>query len=457
MISSLSSQVVGALPLSLLYEENFSVDDSQLSRELELVLLPFLQFIQWLHAGMRDGARFVQFEGDTNIIKDATIVEVKEMREFCIIGIRKEHRIGNWTIMLVYGDTRDESTRKLNAQMTGEKVASAREIREASRRSIETHITQYNQDRANVAPAVQVEMEADSVNRQVTAPVDLPVAPIAPAAPAMETLIVPTKVPNTDERSLLLANYASPQPDFFGLMSNPQIPQHEVNQQFHQNTFLEDMVKQLIDSQQQLRQLFEEIRQIDFEIPGLKDLETQLIQCNVKLQNMTDEEELCSTQPIFNLKEDVSVDTLKILKVNEVTQVEDYWRETSEEREVFQIEPKIFIALNEGENKMKIDVISDKSEKPQIESEEDQPLVLVQPPTLPCIFGTPYKGVKVREHSQIFYTADTFVLDDPDATNSFMLEVPNELLNLKEGVHVSLPKYIDAPFVVDISKGEGIT
>ncbi|KAK9127981.1 hypothetical protein Syun_016778 [Stephania yunnanensis] len=113
--------------------------------------------------------------------------------------------------------------------------------------------------------------------------------------------------------------------------------------------------------------------------------------------------------------------------------------------------------VNEGENEMKIDVISDKAEKPQIESEEDQPLVLVQPTTLSCTFGTPYKGVKVRERSHIFYTADTFLLDDPDATNSFVLEVPNELLNLKEGVHASLPKYIHATFVVDISKGEGIT
>ncbi|KAK9147840.1 hypothetical protein Scep_006597 [Stephania cephalantha] len=140
---------------------------------------------------------------------------------------------------------------------------------------------------------------------------------------------------------------------------------------------------------------------------GLKDLETQLIQYNVRLQNMSDEEELCSTQPIFNQKEDVSVDTLKNFEVNEVTQVEDYLRETSEECEVFQIEPDIVIALNEGENEMKTDVILDKSEKPQIESEEDQHL--------------------------IFYTADTFVLHDPDATDSFVLDVPNELLNLKEG------------------------
>ncbi|KAK9166537.1 hypothetical protein Scep_001728 [Stephania cephalantha] len=215
--------------------------------------------------------------------------------------------------------------------------------------------------------------------------------------------------------------YALPQPDFFGLLSNPQV---------HQSTSMEDMIKQLIDNQQKVNRILEEIRQIDFEIPGLKDLETQFIQYNVRLQNMTYEEELCSTEPIFNPEEDVSVDTLKNFEVNEVTHMEDYWRETSEEY---------------------------KLEKPQIESEEDQPLVLVQPPTLPCICGTPYKGVKVKERSQIFYTANTIVLDDLVVADYFVLEVPNELLNLKEGVHASMPKYVDAPFVVDISNGKGIT
>ncbi|KAK9134752.1 hypothetical protein Syun_014082 [Stephania yunnanensis] len=167
---------------------------------------------------------------------------------------------------------------------------------------------------------------------------------------------------------------------------------------------------------------------------------------------MTVEEELCSTQPIFNPEEDASVDTLRSFEVNEITQVEDYLRETSEEREVFQIEPEIVIALNKGGNEMEIDVILDKPEKPQIESEEDQPLVLVQPPTLSYTFGTPYNGGEVKEHSQIFYTVDTFVLDDLDAIDSFVLEVQNELINLKEGVHASLPKYVDAPFVFDISK-----
>ncbi|KAK9087332.1 hypothetical protein Syun_029726 [Stephania yunnanensis] len=137
--------------------------------------------------------------------------------------------------------------------------------------------------------------------------------------------------------------------------------------------------------------------------------------------------------------------------------MEDYLIETSEECEVFQIEPKIIIALNEGEDEMNIDVNSDKPEKQQIESEEDRLTMLVQPPTLPWTFDTSYKVVEVRERLKIFYTADTFVLDDPDTIDSFVLEVPNDLLNLKEGVHASFPKYVDAPFVVDISKGEGTT
>ncbi|KAK9147858.1 hypothetical protein Scep_006615 [Stephania cephalantha] len=92
------------------------------------------------------------------------------------------------------------------------------------------------------------------------------------------------------------------------------------------------------------------------------------------------------------------------------------------------------------------------------EREQGRPTsALVKPPTLPCIFVKPFKGVEVKEHSQIFYTADTFVLDDHDTTESFVLEVSNELPSLKEGVHVALPNAIDTPFIVDILKGEGIT
>ncbi|KAK9160544.1 hypothetical protein Syun_006885 [Stephania yunnanensis] len=138
----------------------------------------------------------------------------------------------------------------------------------------------------------------------------------------------------------------------------------------------------------------------------------------------------CLPQPVFDSDETVNADTSKSVEFDEFSIVDEH--------------------LSEPEETLY-------SEEPQKENEEDQPLVLVKPPTLPCIFVRPCKGVDVKERSRIFYTADTFVLDDHDSTDSFVLEVPNELPILKEGVHDALPKYVDAPFVVDISKGEGIT
>ncbi|KAK9151304.1 hypothetical protein Syun_009613 [Stephania yunnanensis] len=180
-------------------------------------------------------------------------------------------------------------------------------------------------------------------------------------------------------------------------MSHSQVPQHEGNQQFHQSLSLEDILMQMIESVQDCRQVCHNIRKLDFSCPGSKDLVTDLDQYISNHQRKIDEAELCSTQPTSNPEEDVSVDTLTNLEVKKDTQMEDYLIDTSEKREVFQIEPEIVIALNEGEDEMKIDVNSDKPEKPQIESEENQPLVFMQPPTLPCTFGKPYKGVEVRE------------------------------------------------------------
>ncbi|KAK9130903.1 hypothetical protein Sjap_011390 [Stephania japonica] len=156
--------------------------------------------------------------------------------------------------------------------------------------------------------------------------------------------------------------------------------------------------------------------------------------------------------------ETMSAIPLESVEVNEVTPIEDYWSEPEEIIEVSLHEPDISIAQNEADEAEKeIDVILERPEELQKESKEDQPLVLVKPPTLPCIFVRPYKGVVVKERSQIFYTTDTFVSADHDLIDSYVLEVPDELLHLKEGMYDELPKAIDAPFVVDISKGEGIT
>ncbi|KAK9119459.1 hypothetical protein Scep_017552 [Stephania cephalantha] len=147
------------------------------------------------------------------------------------------------------------------------------------------------------------------------------------------------------------------------------------------------------------------------------------------------------------------LDTSKSVEFDEFSIVDEHLSEPEETLDIYSHEPDITIAqYDDDEAEKEIEVISERSEEPQIESKEDQPLVLVKPPSLPCIFVKPYTGVEVKERSQIFYTSDTFVLDDHDMTDSFVLEVPNELQILKEGVHAALPKYVDAPFIVDISK-----
>ncbi|KAK9092881.1 hypothetical protein Syun_027792 [Stephania yunnanensis] len=79
-------------------------------------------------------------------------------------------------------------------------------------------------------------------------------------------------------------SYASPQPNFSGLMSSPQIPR--------QSTYLEDIMKKLLDDQQRFH---EELQIFSREFPSLQNLETQFIQVNATLQNMLDEKELCNT------------------------------------------------------------------------------------------------------------------------------------------------------------------
>ncbi|KAK9082437.1 hypothetical protein Syun_031179 [Stephania yunnanensis] len=166
----------------------------------------------------------------------------------------------------------------------------------------------------------------------------------------------------------------------------------------------------------------------------------------------------CLSQPLFDSDETVNADTSKSVEFDEFSIVDEHLSEPEETLDISSPEPDITIAqYDDDEAEKEIGVISERPEEPQIESKEDQPLLLAKPPTLPCIFVRPCKGVEVKEHSRIFYTADTFVLDDHDSIDSFVLEVPNELRTLKDGMHVALPKAVDAPFAVDISKGEGIT
>ncbi|KAK9129440.1 hypothetical protein Sjap_009927 [Stephania japonica] len=172
----------------------------------------------------------------------------------------------------------------------------------------------------------------------------------------------------------------------------------------------------------------------------------------IKQRDQEAEEEIKSVLQKISA-ETMSAIPLESVEVNEVTSIEDYWSEPEETIEVSLYEPDISIAQNDADEAEKeINVILERPEEPQNESKEDQPLVLVKPPTLPCLPVKFKKWVVVKERSQIFYTADTFVSDDHDLTDSYLFEVPVELLNLKEGVHAALPKYVDVSFVVDISK-----
>ncbi|KAK9130001.1 hypothetical protein Sjap_010488 [Stephania japonica] len=152
--------------------------------------------------------------------------------------------------------------------------------------------------------------------------------------------------------------------------------------------------------------------------------------------------------------ETMSAISLESVEVNKVTPIENYWSEPEEIIEVSLHELDISIAQNEADEAEKeIDVILERPEELQKRSKEDQPLMLVMPSTLPCLPVKFTKGVVIKERSQIFYTADTFVSDDDDAIDSYVLEVSDELLNLKEGMPAELPKAKNAPFVVEISKG----
>ncbi|KAK9098885.1 hypothetical protein Syun_025930 [Stephania yunnanensis] len=188
--------------------------------------------------------------------------------------------------------------------------------------------------------------------------------------------------------------------------------------------------------------------------PTLQNSESQVIDIHEHLMYGKE----LSPQPVFDSEEIMNASTLKSVEFDEFSIVDRYLSEPEETLEVSSYEPDITIAHSTyDEVEKEIKVISERSDEPQKESKEGQPLVLVKPPTLPCMFVKPYKGVEVKERSQIFYTADTFVLDDHDSIDSFVLEASDELPNLKEGVHAALPKAIDAPFIIDILKGEGIT
>ncbi|KAK9145237.1 hypothetical protein Sjap_005140 [Stephania japonica] len=150
------------------------------------------------------------------------------------------------------------------------------------------------------------------------------------------------------------------------------------------------------------------------------------------MSRLREEGERCNSGVVLRrkMKETVNAAILESAEFEDFSIVDEYLSEPEETLDVSLHKLDITIAhIIYDEVEKDIEVISERQEEPQ----------------------------KEKEHSQIFYTADTFVSDDRDATQSNVLVVPNELLSLKEGMPAKLPKAIDVPFIVDISKGEGIT
>ncbi|KAK9152549.1 hypothetical protein Sjap_000029 [Stephania japonica] len=270
------------------------------------------------------------------------------------------------------------------------------------------------------------------------------------------------------------SSYASPQPDFCMSRPSPRSPQQE-------RRTIEDMEKDLISdwlSPSTKKYPFDDWSNSSYQqdtyssmrnqpsrdiIRFLLETEQDMNLSEQELDQWIEQRDQEAEEEIQSILQKISAETmsaipLESVEVNEATPIEDDWSEPEEIIEVSLHEPDISIVQNKVEEAEKgIDVILERPEELQKESKEDQPLVLVKPPTLPCIFVKPYKGVVIKERSKIFYTTDTFVSADDDAIDSYVLEVPDELLHLNEGMSDELPKAINASFVVDISKGEGIT
>ncbi|KAK9137757.1 hypothetical protein Sjap_008351 [Stephania japonica] len=263
---------------------------------------------------------------------------------------------------------------------------------------------------------------------------------------------------------------ASPQPDLSYPFSSPSTPRQDEQS-------LEDMFKEYSSANQRLHQdilQYKENMEQHFKDinSNLQSIETLTSKMNDTLNRMLEEEEfpvLLSCDEQETLK-DV---TLMSVEANEHAMNEyfaidgltpciyEYWSDHEEsegELEVSQSEPEIVMAQTyEEEAEKEIEVTLTRPEDLQQESKDDQSFVLVNPPTLPYIFDDFDMEVDVKERSKTFCTADTFVLDDLDITDSYVLEVPDKLPFLNKGVSVSLPNAKGESIILGYSLLEGIT
>ncbi|KAK9096645.1 hypothetical protein Sjap_022142 [Stephania japonica] len=130
---------------------------------------------------------------------------------------------------------------------------------------------------------------------------------------------------------------------------------------------------------------------------------------------------------------------LNSVEVKDEEYMSDY-EESEGELEVSQSESEIVMAQTyEEETEKEIEVTLTRPEDLQQESKDDQSFVLVNPPILPYIFDDFKMEVDEKERSKTFCSVDTFVLDDSEIIDLYVLEVSDKLLFLNKGVSVSLP------------------
>ncbi|KAK9155276.1 hypothetical protein Sjap_002756 [Stephania japonica] len=153
----------------------------------------------------------------------------------------------------------------------------------------------------------------------------------------------------------------------------------------------------------------------------------------------------------------ISAIPLNSVEVKDEEYMSDY-EESKGELEVSQSEPEIVMAQTyEEEAEKEIEVTLTRLEDLQQESKDEQSFVLVNPPTLPYIFDDFNMEVDETERLKPFCTADTFVLDDLDITDSYVLEVPDKLPFLNRCIYVSLPNARGESIILGYSLLEGIT
>ncbi|KAK9157923.1 hypothetical protein Scep_004497 [Stephania cephalantha] len=106
---------------------------------------------------------------------------------------------------------------------------------------------------------------------------------------------------------------------------------------------------------------------------------------------------------------------------------------------------------------METEVILERPYEPYEDSKENQPLVLMNPPPISCIFLEFETRMEHKGHLEVLCGVDSYVLDGQDYMETYLLEVQDELKTLKEGMPISLIKATEIPFVRDYSKLVGFT